>query len=187
LALVVKNLGRYIPAIKGIVGATILGDGSVAPVLDLPDLLRNPARAYAGPVAREEAVSIVDMTAPVALVVDDSLSARRALADFVKDLGFEVRTAGDGLEAVAIIDHKVPDILLVDLEMPRMNGLELTSHVRSRDDTAHLPVIMITSRSTEKHRQSAAQAGVDAYLIKPFADDELASHIQQLTAQRGVA
>jgi CheY-like chemotaxis protein len=68
-----------------------------------------------------------------------------------------------------------------------MNGLELTSHVRSRDDTAHLPVIMITSRSTEKHRQSAAQAGVDAYLIKPFADDELASHIQQLTAQRGVA
>jgi chemosensory pili system protein ChpA (sensor histidine kinase/response regulator) len=187
LALVVKNLGRYIPAIKGIVGATILGDGSVAPVLDLPDLLRNPARAYARPVAREEAVSIVDMTAPVALVVDDSLSARRALADFVKDLGFEVRTAGDGLEAVAIIDHKVPDILLVDLEMPRMNGLELTSHVRSRDDTAHLPVIMITSRSTEKHRQSAAQAGVDAYLIKPFADDELASHIQQLTAQRGVA
>jgi len=187
LALVVKNLGRYIPAIKGIVGATILGDGSVAPVLDLPDLLRNPARAYAGPAAREEAASTVDMTAPVALVVDDSLSARRALADFVKDLGFEVRTAGDGLEAVAIIDHKVPDILLVDLEMPRMNGLELTSHVRSRDDAAHLPVIMITSRSTEKHRQSAAQAGVDAYLIKPFADDELASHIQQLTAHRGVA
>ena len=187
LALVVKNLGRYIPAIKGIVGATILGDGSVAPVLDLPDLLRNPARAYAGSVAREEAVSIVDMTAPVALVVDDSLSARRALADFVRDLGFEVRTAGDGLEAVAIIDHKVPDILLVDLEMPRMNGLELTSHVRNRDDTAHVPVIMITSRSTEKHRHSAAQAGVDAYLIKPFADDELAAHIQQLTAQRGVA
>jgi chemosensory pili system protein ChpA (sensor histidine kinase/response regulator) len=187
LALVVKNLGRYIPAIKGIVGATILGDGSVAPVLDLPDLLRSPARGYAGPVAREEAVSTADMTAPVALVVDDSLSARRALADFVKDLGFEVRTAGDGLEAVAIIDHKVPDILLVDLEMPRMNGLELTSHVRSRDDAAHLPVIMITSRSTEKHRQSAAQAGVDAYLIKPFADDELASHIQQLTAHRGVA
>ncbi len=186
LTLVVKNLGRYIPDIKGMIGVTILGDGSVTPVLDLPDLLRRPTRTYTGPVALEAATS-AEGNAPVALVVDDSLSARRALAEFMKDLGFEVRAAGDGLEAVAILEHKMPDILLVDLEMPRMNGLELTSHVRSRDTMKHLPVIMITSRSTEKHRHSAAQAGVDAYLIKPFAEDELMAYIHQLTTLRGVA
>ncbi|MDH3644261.1 MAG: response regulator, partial [Gammaproteobacteria bacterium] len=187
LALVVKNLGRYVPVIKGIVGATILGDGSVTPVLDLPDLLLSPTRAYAGLMSQEETVSAIESTAPTALVVDDSLSARRALAEFVRDLGFEVHTAGDGLEAVSILEHKLPDLLLVDLEMPRMNGLELTAHVRSRNATMHLPVIMITSRATEKHRRSAEQAGVDVYLIKPFAEDELAQHIQQLTALRGVA
>jgi chemosensory pili system protein ChpA (sensor histidine kinase/response regulator) len=186
LTLVVKNLGRYIPPIKGMMGATILGDGTAAPVLDLPDLLRRPVLASVGAVTHEDRAR-PESTAPVALVVDDSLSARRALAEFVRDLGFEVRTAGDGLEAAAILEHTVPAILLVDLEMPRMNGLELTAHVRSHASTAHVPVIMITSRSTEKHRQSAAQAGVNAYLIKPFAEDELATHIQQLTALKEVA
>jgi chemosensory pili system protein ChpA (sensor histidine kinase/response regulator) len=122
-----------------------------------------------------------------ALVVDDSLSARRALAEFVADLGFEVQTASDGLEAVAKLEQNLPDILLVDMEMPRMNGLELTAHVRSHDATQHLPVIMITSRSTEKHRHNADRAGVDMYLIKPFSEDDLAARIEQLTSLRGVA
>jgi len=187
LTLVVKNLGRYIPTIKGMIGATILGDGSVTPVLDLPDLLRRPTQARAGLVMHEQAAPVVAHTAPVALVVDDSLSARRALAEFVRDLGFEVQTAGDGLEAVALLERTVPDILLIDLEMPRMNGLELTAHVRSRSATRHLPVLMVTSRSTEKHRHSAMQAGVNVYLVKPFAEDELAMHIQRLTAQRRAA
>src|SRR5215510_1365091 len=187
LTLVVKNLGRYVPMIKGIIGATILGDGSVTPVLDLPDLLRRPARARAGLVVHEQAASAVTSTAPMALVVDDSLSARRALAEFVRDLGFEVQTAGDGLEAVALLERTVPDILLIDLEMPRMNGLELTAHVRSHSATMHLPVLMVTSRSTEKHRRSAMQAGVSVYLVKPFAEDELAIHIQRLTAQWSAA
>jgi chemotaxis protein histidine kinase CheA/ActR/RegA family two-component response regulator len=187
LTLVVKNLGRYVPTLKGIIGATILGDGSVTAVLDLPDLLRRPAPARAELVVHEQAARAVASTAPRALVVDDSLSARRALAEFVRDLGFEVQTAGDGLEAVALLEHAVPDLLLVDLEMPRMNGLELTAHVRSHSATMHLPVLMVTSRSTEKHRSSALQAGVNVYLVKPFAEDELARHIQRLTAQRSAA
>jgi chemosensory pili system protein ChpA (sensor histidine kinase/response regulator) len=187
LTLVVKNLGRYIPTIKGIVGATILGDGSVTPVLDLPDLLRGSAPACAETVVHEQVTTDVASTVPRALVVDDSLSARRALAEFVRDLGFEVQTAGDGLEAVALLEHTVPDILLIDLEMPRMNGLELTAHVRSRSTTMHLPVLMVTSRSAEKHRRSAMQAGVNVYLVKPFAEDELAMHIQRLMTQRRAA
>ncbi len=185
--LVVKNLGRYIPELRGMVGATILGDGRVTPVLDLPELLSAPVKAPQYRAQQEEATMPVQRHVRRALVVDDSLSARRSLAEFVTDLGFEVQTASDGLEAIAILEQNLPDILLVDLEMPRMNGLELTAHVRSRDATKHLPVIMITSRSTEKHRQNADQAGVNMYLIKPFSEDDLATHIEQLTSLRGVA
>ena len=185
--LVVKNLGRYIPELRGIVGATILGDGRVTPVLDLPELLSAPMRTSGYSHQQDNAAMPAPRRARKALVVDDSLSARRALAEFVSDLGFEVQTASDGLEAVTVLEQGLPDILLVDLEMPRMNGLELTAHVRSRDETRHLPVIMITSRSTEKHRQNAEQAGVDRYLVKPFSEDDLATHIEQLTALRGVA
>ena len=179
--LVVKSLGQYVPKINGIVGATILGDGSVAPVLDLPELLRIPAvlrqtstlaqpTAPAAPAARRQ----------VALAVDDSLSARRSLAQFVQDAGLEVRTARDGLEAIEIINGNRPDIVLADLEMPRMNGLELAAHLRANQSTRDLPVIMITSRSTDKHRREAEAMGVNVYLTKPFAENELLGHIKKL-------
>jgi chemosensory pili system protein ChpA (sensor histidine kinase/response regulator) len=100
----------------------------------------------------------------------------------MKDAGFEVRSAIDGLEAVSILAKWKPSILLVDMEMPRMNGLELTAHVRARPETAKIPVIMITSRSTEKHRRQAEVAGVNVYLTKPFGDDQLLQHITELTA-----
>jgi len=182
--LVVKPLGQYVPKINGVVGATILGDGSVAPVLDLPELLRTP-------VALRQAPTLAQPTAPaapaarrqVALAVDDSLSARRSLAQFVQDAGLEVRTARDGLEAIEIINGKRPDIVLADLEMPRMNGLELAAHLRANQTTRDLPVIMITSRSTDKHRREAEAMGVNVYLTKPFAEDELLGHIKKLLRQ----
>jgi len=171
--LVIKSMGRYLPKIRGIAGATILGDGSVTPVLDLPELLRDPAeRSFDRPINPGD-VTGIDVNMPYALVVDDSLSARRSLAQFMSDSGFQVRTARDGVEAVKIIQARQPDVMLVDLEMPRMNGLELTHHVRANDETRDVPVIMITSRSTDKHRQQAKSAGVTHYLTKPYAEDEL--------------
>jgi chemosensory pili system protein ChpA (sensor histidine kinase/response regulator) len=116
----------------------------------------------------------------IALVVDDSLSARRSLAEFVKDIGYDVLMARDGIDAIEVIEGRKPNIILVDLEMPRMNGLELTSHLRSKSDTKDIPIIMITSRSTEKHRDMADSAGVNAYLTKPFSEDELLENIQNL-------
>jgi chemosensory pili system protein ChpA (sensor histidine kinase/response regulator) len=183
--IVVKSLGRYVPRPHGVVGVTILGDGSIAPVLDLPQLLRAPLHA-----ARIDAAALpagVAARSPIeshrsALVVDDSLSARRAAAQFMRDLGFSVRTAIDGIEAAALIEKQVPDIILVDMEMPRMNGLEFTTHVRTREATRHVPIIMITSRSTEKHRRQAEGAGVNVYLTKPFSDTELLDHVERLTA-----
>src|SRR5690606_30879630 len=89
---------------------------------------------------------------PLALVVDDSLSTRRSLAQLVNDIGMDVRTARDGFEAIEIMQETSPSLLLVDMEMPRMNGLELTAHVRSLESRSkgRVPVIMITSRNTEK-------------------------------------
>ncbi len=118
---------------------------------------------------------------PIAIVVDDSLSARRALAQLLTDAGYEVQTACDGLEAVDLLGSVRPDIMFVDMEMPRMNGIELTAHLRSRGGFDELPVVMITSRSTEKHRRQAADAGVNLYLTKPFSDDQLISQIEELT------
>jgi chemosensory pili system protein ChpA (sensor histidine kinase/response regulator) len=181
--LVIKSMGRHLPKIRGIAGATILGDGSVTPVLDLPELLREPARSVPERPKRPGDITGIDVAMPYALVVDDSLSARRSLAQFMSDSGFQVRTARDGVEAVKIMQARQPDLLLVDLEMPRMNGLELTHHVRANDDTRDVPVIMITSRSTEKHRKQAEAAGVTQYLTKPYAEDELMEHVYAVCAR----
>jgi chemosensory pili system protein ChpA (sensor histidine kinase/response regulator) len=165
------------------VGAVILGDGSVAPVVDLVELLRTPAQHRqrlkqaqgAGQSdARHEAGALT------ALVVDDSLSARRAATKVMQDAGYQVRTAIDGLDAVNMLQNFVPSIMLVDMEMPRMNGIELTAHVRDSERTRNVPVIMITSRSTEKHRKMGQDAGVNVYLTKPFSDDELVEHVSRL-------
>ncbi len=177
--LVVKSMGQYVPKLKGMIGATILGDGSVTPVLDVPELLRTHLVREQEPVLVTGDRSHAETPASV-LVVDDSLSARRSLAQFAEDTGYHVLTARDGLEAVPLIEEQRPDILLVDLEMPRMNGLELARHVRARETTATLPIIMITSRSTGKHRQEARAAGVDVYLTKPFSEDELLQHMAAL-------
>lgn len=176
--LFIKSMGKYINNIKGMLGATILGDGSVVPVIDLPELIRAPVTNLEKP--DELTHSNIRRALPVALVVDDSLSARRALTQVVQDAGFDVRTAKDGLEAVGIIENKNPDIILVDMEMPRMNGMELTSHVRGLENAKDIPVIMITSRSTDKHRKQAEAAGVDIYMTKPFSEDDLLDHVHSL-------
>ncbi len=181
--LVIKDLGRYIPKLRGVAGATILGDGSVTPVLDLPELLRTPGLSGfdVDPAEeRDETAQASGSGLPYALVVDDSLSARRALAQFIGDSGFEVGTARDGLEAIDLINAKRPDLVLLDLEMPRMNGLELTSHIRANSATRGLPIVMITSRSTEKHRQQAIAAGVNHYVTKPFSEEELIGCVESL-------
>ena len=180
----VKNLGPSLPRLHGIIGAAILGDGSVAPVLDLPELLREPATLLGGVAHNTSPTPAPDApSSRFVLAVDDSLSARRALLQLVQDAGFEARGAKDGLEAVEIINGRRPDLVLADLEMPRMNGMELTSHLRANPATREVPVIMITSRATEKHRREAEKAGVNRYLTKPFRDDDLLGHIHHLLEQ----
>jgi chemotaxis protein histidine kinase CheA len=177
--LVVKALGAYVPKLPGIMGVTILGDGAVAPVIDLPELLRAGDRVRVTSESSDQPPQRLQYL-PLALVVDDSLSARRALIQLMEDSGYEVSAARDGAEAVQLIEHKRPDIVLADMEMPRMNGIELISHLRAQEETRDLPVIMITSRSTRKHQEQAKAAGVNVYLTKPFSEDELLGYVESL-------
>ena len=183
---VIKPLGRFTYKPTGVTGAAILGSGKVAPVVDLHDLpvLRFTSDEIAAwdksKSAMVERQLLPVAQKPVALVVDDSLSARRVLAQFMADLGYDVLSAKDGFEAIAQMMIKVPHIALIDLEMPRMNGLELAAHMRSQQRYSSVPIAMITSRTTAKHKLLANNAGVDVYLNKPWSDDELMSVLTQL-------
>jgi chemosensory pili system protein ChpA (sensor histidine kinase/response regulator) len=186
---VIKNLGHYMKKIHGFVGATILGDGSVTPVLDIPELLRAPVYAQENTYNSANEVTETHTNHQKILIVDDSLSQRRALEHILTDAGFPVHTARDGIEAVEWLAYNKPTVVVTDLEMPRMNGLELASHIRTQERLKTLPIIMITSRSTQKHRQMADEMGIDFYLVKPVQDDNLLINIQTLIdkQQREVA
>jgi chemotaxis protein histidine kinase CheA/ActR/RegA family two-component response regulator len=176
---IVKPLSTLISRIRGIEGAAALGDGSAAPICDLPELLaidggtnqsnKTPVRAL---VSKQE-----QFTQPFCLVVDDSVSVRRAMESFVSDLGFDVVGARDGIEALAALERRKPALIIADFEMPRMNGVELTRNVRGNERLASVPIIMITSRSSEKHRNLALEVGVNHYMTKPYTEDDLAEQV----------
>jgi chemosensory pili system protein ChpA (sensor histidine kinase/response regulator) len=175
-SVMVKSMGKYLPRVHGVSGVTLLGDGTVVPLLNIPELLAEPIAVNAA--AAELAASARQRTRRI-LVVDDSLSVRKGLIQLLQDAGFEVKGAGDGMDAIRVMESFKPHLVCTDMEMPNMNGLELTQHLRLGEATREMPVIMITSRSMEKHRQQAISAGVDAYLTKPYTDAELLQHVRR--------
>jgi len=181
--LVTRPAGRHLKRIPGVAGIGLLGNGSVIPLLDLAELARSP-RDHALRAAAEARSQARTQRRSRVLVVDDSMSVRRAVATLLEDQGYEIAQARDGLEAVKSMESARPDLLLTDLEMPNMNGLELTAHMRSRPELANLPVIMITSRSMDKHRRQALTSGVDVYLTKPYTDQELLQHVATALTNR---
>jgi chemosensory pili system protein ChpA (sensor histidine kinase/response regulator) len=182
--LVVKTLGEMVPKPEGVVGASILGDGSVAPVLDLRVLLRRVGSPLPdGTMIDVELEIPEEPTAPEVLIVDDSLTARRMLSITIGDGGYRVRTANDGLDAIEAMEDALPDLVVTDLEMPRMNGLELAAHLRTEDRTRELPVLMVTSRSTDKHRVQAESVGINGFITKPYSNEDLLSSVRALLAR----
>jgi chemosensory pili system protein ChpA (sensor histidine kinase/response regulator) len=179
--LVVKNMGAYVKEVRGVVGVSTLGDGSVVAVLDLASLLQS---WQSGGISFER-VDTSNRTKPEAdalikrkvLIVDDSLSVRNSLSQLMNDGGYSVVVAHDGLEAIDMLDKERPDIVLTDLEMPRMNGLELVSYMRKSAQWSPIPIVMITSRTLAKHREQAEAAGVNHYITKPFTEDEVLASI----------
>ncbi|MFA7503310.1 MAG: response regulator [Burkholderiaceae bacterium] len=164
---VVHPLPAFMPPIAGLEGAAVLGDGTVAPVIDLGAITPETSRMVASDTRSVRAQR------PRCLVVDDSVSVRHAMQALASDLGLAVDAAGDGVDALALIDRHAPSIALIDLEMPRMNGLELARAMRARPETAAIPIIMLTSRASSRHRSHALAAGVSHFLPKPFVEDEL--------------
>lgn len=181
--LIVKSMGQYLQHVHGVSGASLLGDGTVVPILNVGELVSDPLAVSAAAVrmaeeARRQARRVV--------VVDDSLSVRKSLIQLFEDAAFEVRAAGDGLEAIRVIDEFLPHAVCTDLEMPNMNGLELTQHLRQKAGTETMPIIMITSRSMDKHREQAMRAGVDVYVTKPYVDADLLQKMHGVIAGMAV-
>lgn len=174
--LLVKSPGRYARHVRGVAGLSILGDGSVAVNLDLAQLFATGTRTTTARAAVP--IELPQRELPGVLIVDDALSVRNSLRQLVQDAGYRVESARDGIEAIDTLRGFKPRVVLTDLEMPNMNGVELTSHLRGRDDMKGVPIIMITSRSQDKHRRMAEQAGVDAYLTKPYNDGDLLQTIR---------
>jgi len=181
--LIMKNMGRYVPHIHGISGSSILNDSSIASVLDVAEILRkrNSMTARTRRVVAEEHQYIENKAKEITvMIVDDSLSVRRTLSRLMQDEGYRTVLAIDGVEAITKIEEEIPDIMLLDLELPRMNGLELAAYLRRQESTVKLPIIMITSRATQKHRDRAKQAGVNHYLVKPYQEDDVLESIERL-------
>jgi chemosensory pili system protein ChpA (sensor histidine kinase/response regulator) len=175
--IVVKSVGPQISGIRGISGATILGDGRICVILDVGALVRSEWRKHSTPDPR--LASQTDRRV-FALVVDDSITVRRVTQRLLERNGMRVVTAKDGLEAVAVLQDEIPDVILLDIEMPRMDGYEVASHVRNDPRLKDVPIVMITSRVGEKHRARAIELGVNEYLGKPYQEGQLLQAIEPL-------
>ena len=179
--IVVKSVGPQISGIRGISGATILGDGRIVIILDVGALVRSEWRTR--PALDMSARDREDKRT-FALVVDDSITVRRVTQRLLERNGMRVMTAKDGVDAVSILQEHVPDVILLDIEMPRMDGYEVASHVRNDLRLKDVPIVMITSRVGEKHRARAIEIGVNDYLGKPYQEAQLLDAIEPLVQRR---
>ena len=176
---VVKPVGPQISKAKGVSGATILGDGRVVLILDVPALVRIGAGVKI--VYEPEKAVVEEEERPLTvMVVDDSITIRKVTARMLERNQFAVMTAKDGVDAVAQLQDSVPDLMLLDIEMPRMDGYELAQHIRNDARLRGIPIIMITSRTGEKHRQRAMDIGVNRYLGKPYQEADLLENINEI-------
>jgi len=176
---VMKQIGTQLARVPGMIGATVLGDGVIVLVIN-PVQLANREALSIGAIKVTTFAPVAEAVKKVALVVDDSLTMRKVLSRVLEREDFEVVTANDGMDAIQKLQLITPDIILTDIEMPRMDGFEFSRHVRDNDKTANVPLIVISSRTAEKHRNVAKELGVDAFLGKPVQDDELIEQVNAL-------
>lgn len=181
--IVVKTLGPQFASVPAVSGATILGDGSVVVILDVPAMLRSNLSIL---LNKQDATPALperhrDADSPIkVLVVDDSVTVRKVTSRLLSRHGMEVSTAKDGVDAMLILQDHIPDIILLDIEMPRMDGFEVANRVRHTERIQHIPIIMITSRTGQKHKDRAMEIGVDDYMGKPFQEAALMAAIDRL-------
>lgn len=176
--IVVKSVGVQISTVKGITGATIMGDGRVVLMLDIGIMLRSATSVIA-----EEASKEIGREGITVMVVDDSITVRKVTARLLERHNMKVLAAKDGVDAITLLQQHLPDVMLLDIEMPRMDGYELAAHMRSDERLRDIPIMMITSRTGGKHRDRAFALGVSRYLGKPFQEIDLLDNIHALLVE----
>jgi len=165
----VKSLGKQLPRVRNVSGATVLGSGRVVPILNIPDLLKSTLKinTSAGTVSAAETLSA---NKKLVLVVEDSITSRMLLKNILEASGYSVKTAVDGIEALTALKTEDFDLVVSDVEMPRMNGFELTSRMRADKKYARLPVVLVTGLDSREDRERGIDAGADAYIVKSSFD-----------------
>ena len=177
---VIKPVGPQISSIPGILGGTIAPDGQVQLILDMGPLIRRGLEMASQPTLAQPKESRQEDRQPIVMVVDDSITMRKVTSRVLENHSLEVMTAQDGVDAIEKLHDRVPDLMLLDIEMPRMDGYELLQHVRADARLRHVPVVMITSRAGQKHRKKAREAGANDYLTKPYQEPELVEKVGEL-------
>jgi chemosensory pili system protein ChpA (sensor histidine kinase/response regulator) len=183
--IVLKSLGSHLSYVKGVSGATIMGDGKVVPILDLEDLL-DIQTVQPQPTCCFNPLEEISKPLEI-LIVDDSVTIRNVISGLMQRQGWKVLIAKDGVEAVEVLHTRLPDVIILDIEMPRMNGYEFLSQIRNQDKFSDLPVIMHTSRASKKHREKAAALGANAFVTKPYEDDDLIAQVVDLSRKQTMA
>lgn len=182
---IIKNAGQQLMRAPGVEGATIMGDGSIVLIINPLKLLqRDQTKALLSGTATSLLHSVDTVrpasTTPVVMIVDDSLTVRKVTSRLLERQGYEILIAKDGVGALELLRETVPAVMLVDIEMPHMDGFELIRTVRNNPDLQHIPVIIISSRTADKHRELARELGVNEFMGKPYLEEELISHIERL-------
>jgi chemosensory pili system protein ChpA (sensor histidine kinase/response regulator) len=176
--IVIKNLGNHLGQVKGIAGATVMGDGKVVPILNIEELVRVETDRPARPFRLKPKANIQK---PLEImVVDDSVTIRNVVSRLMKRQGWKVVTAKDGMEAIEALYARQPDVIILDVEMPRMNGYEFMSSIRAQEKFNNLPVIMHTSRASKKHREKAKALGVNGFVTKPYEEKDFIALVKEL-------
>ncbi len=185
---VVKNIGPQLSRVSGISGATVLGTGEIVLIINPVQLASRTDIPHFDPSGEDRAMGdrprahvAPVSTRPTVMIVDDSLTVRKITSRLLVREGFAVTTAKDGVDALQVLSETMPDVILLDIEMPRMDGFEFTKTIKGDTRYVNIPIIMITSRTAEKHRNMAAELGVDMYLGKPYQEEELLRHLREMT------
>ncbi len=185
--IVVKAIGPQLQRIAGITGATVLGTGEIVLILNPVQLALRDVIAVAPTVVHEAPKPQAAPSQPTIMVVDDSLTVRKITGRLLERQGYIVVTARDGVEAMEKLLETVPDVMLVDIEMPRMDGFDLTRNIRGDARLKHVPIIMITSRTADKHQSYAREIGVNTFLGKPYQEEQLLAEINGFLKGRRAA
>ena len=173
--MVVKSIGPQLSRLAGVMGATVMPDGAIVLILN-PVQLAQQKKTVSAAVHAEPSLP----AAPVIMVVDDSITVRKITSRLLEREGYRVLTARDGVDALEQLKKERPAVMLIDIEMPRMDGFDLTRNVRGDPRTMEIPIIVISSRTAPKHRSRASELGVNAYLGKPYEESELLKQIAAL-------